>query len=56
MNAKCVIFQLFDDHSQFAVAPHVAWGETSKDAITVVDKAIGAYGEPQRLLSNDRPR
>ena len=23
---KCVIFQLIDDHSRFAVASHVAWG------------------------------
>jgi transposase InsO family protein len=23
---KCVIFQLIDDHSRFAVATHVAWG------------------------------
>ena len=25
---KCVIFQLIDDHSRYAVASHVAWGET----------------------------
>ena len=33
---KCVIFQLIDDHSRFAVASHVAWGETADAAITVV--------------------
>nr|WP_207950205.1 hypothetical protein [Nocardioides ochotonae] len=24
---KCVIFQLIDDHSRYAAASHVAWGE-----------------------------
>lgn len=50
---KCVIFQLIDDHSRYAVASHVADGETAKDAITVVDKAIAAHGVPQRLLSDN---
>jgi putative transposase len=50
---KCVIFQLIDDHSRFAVASHVAWGETVMDAIRVVDKAIAAHGVPQRLLSDN---
>jgi putative transposase len=50
---KCVIFQLIDDHSRFAVASHVAWGETAKDAITVFDKAVTAHGVPQRLLSDN---
>jgi putative transposase len=50
---KCVIFQLIDDHSRYAVASHVAWGETSKDAIAVVTKAIRAHGVPQRLLSDN---
>jgi putative transposase len=49
----CVIFQLIDDHSRYAVASHVAFGETAKDAITVVDKAITAHGVPQRLLSDN---
>jgi putative transposase len=49
----CVIFQLIDDHSRYAVASHVAWGETSKDAIAVVSKAIRAHGVPQRLLSDN---
>lgn len=49
----CVIFQLIDDHSRFAVASHVAPGETAKDAIIVVDKAINAHGVPQRLLSDN---
>lgn len=43
----CVIFQLNDDHSRFALASHVASKETAKDAITMVDKAIAAYGVPQ---------
>ena len=50
---KCVVFQLIDDHSRFAVASHVAWGETVMDAIKVVDKAITAHGVPQRLLSDN---
>ncbi len=50
---KCVIFQLLDDHSRYALASHVAWGETAKDAITIVDKAIAAHGVPQRLLSDN---
>ncbi|MFB9923700.1 integrase core domain-containing protein [Amycolatopsis halotolerans] len=50
---KCVIFQLIDDHSRYAVASHVASGETARDAITVVDKAIAAHGVPQRLLSDN---
>ncbi len=49
----CVIFQLIDDHSRYAVASHVASRETAKDAITVMDKAIGAHGVPQRLLSDN---
>ncbi len=50
---KCVIFQLIDDHSRYAVASHVAFGETAKDAIILVDKAIAAHGVPQRLLSDN---
>jgi transposase InsO family protein len=49
----CVIFQLIDDHSRYAVASHVAFGETAKDAIILVDKAIAAHGVPQRLLSDN---
>jgi transposase InsO family protein len=50
---KCVIFQLEDDHSRLAVASHVAWSETAKDAIAVFDKAVAAHGVPQRLLSDN---
>ena len=50
---KCVIFQLIDDHSRYAVASHVASSETAKGAIAVVDKAIAAHGVPQRLLSDN---
>ncbi|VXB06131.1 hypothetical protein PLANTIT3_110062 [Plantibacter sp. T3] len=50
---KCVIFQLIDDHSRYAVASHVAWGETAEAAITVFDKAVAANGVPQRLLSDN---
>jgi len=50
---KCVIFQLIDDHSRYAVASHAATGETSRDAIRVVKKAIKRHGVPQRLLSDN---
>ena len=50
---KCVIFQLIDDHSRYAVASHAAVGETSRDAIRVVKKAIKRHGVPQRLLSDN---
>ena len=50
---KCVILQLIDDHSRYAVASHVAWGETSEAAITVFDKAVAGHGVPQRLLSDN---
>ena len=50
---KCVIFQLIDDHSRYALASHVAWGETAEAAIIVFDKAVGAHGVPQRLLSDN---
>ncbi len=49
----CVIFQLIDDHSRYAVASHVAWGETAEAAVTVAKKAIAAHGVPQRLLSDN---
>jgi transposase InsO family protein len=48
-----VIFHLIDDHARFAVASHVAWGETSEAAIAVVRKGIEAHGVPQRLLSDN---
>ena len=50
---KCAIFQLIDDHSRYAVASHVAWGETSQGAITVFDKATTVHGVPQKLLSDN---
>lgn len=49
----CVIFQLIDDHSRYAIASHVAWTETAEAAITVFDKAVAAHGVPQRLLSDN---
>ena len=50
---KCVIFQLIDDHSRYAVASHVAWSETAQAAIVVFNKAVTAHGVPQRLLSDN---
>lgn len=49
----CVIFQLIDDHSRYALASYVASGETSEAAIAVFDKALAAHGVPQRLLSDN---
>src|SRR3546814_18394579 len=49
----CVIFQLIDDHSRYAVASHVAWTETAEAAIAVFDKGVTACGVPQRLLSDN---
>ena len=49
----CAVFQLLDDHSRYAVASHVAWGETADAAIAVFDKAVAAHGVPQRLLSDN---
>jgi transposase InsO family protein len=50
---KCVIFQLIDDHSRYAVSSHVASSENSQAAIAVFDKAVGTHGVPQRLLSDN---
>ncbi len=50
---KCVIFQLIDDHSRYALASHVAWGETAEAALIVFDRAVAAHGVPQRLLSDN---
>ena len=49
----CVILQLIDDHSRYAVASHVAWGETAEAALAVFNKAVAAHGVPQRLLSDN---
>ncbi|UDY25360.1 DDE-type integrase/transposase/recombinase [Nocardioides sp. Kera G14] len=49
----CVIFQLIDDHSRYAVASHVAGSETAQAAVAVFDKAVAAHGVPQRLLSDN---
>lgn len=49
----CVIFQLIDDHSRYALASHVAWTETAEAAVAVVTKAIAAHGVPQRVLSDN---
>lgn len=50
---RCVIFQLIDDHSRYALASHVASSETAEAAIAVFDKAVAAHGVPQRLLSDN---
>ena len=49
----CVIFQLIDDHSRYAVGSHVAAGETAEAAIAVFDKAVAAHGVSQKLLSDN---
>ncbi len=50
---RCTIFQLIDDHSRYAVASHVANGETSDAAVIVFDKAVALHGVPQRLLTDN---
>ncbi|WP_435082215.1 integrase core domain-containing protein [Gordonia hongkongensis] len=50
---RCVILQLIDDHSRYAVGSHVAAGETAEAAIAVFDKAVAAHGVPQRLLTDN---
>lgn len=50
---QCVIFQLQDDHSRLAIASHVASGETSEAALTVVKKGMATHGVPQRLLTDN---
>ncbi|MGQ0632007.1 MAG: integrase core domain-containing protein [Sporichthyaceae bacterium] len=50
---KCVIFQLIDDHSRYALASLVAPTETAKAAIEVFDRAVAVHGVPQRLLSDN---
>ncbi len=52
---RCVILQLIDDHSRYAVGSHVASGETADAAIAVFDKAVAAHGVPQRLLTDNGP-
>jgi transposase InsO family protein len=49
----CVIFQVIDDHSRLALASRAAWGETSDDAIAVVDTAITRWGAPVLFLSDN---
>ncbi|MGW0455762.1 DDE-type integrase/transposase/recombinase [Gordonia sputi] len=52
---RCVVLQLIDDHSRYAVGSHVASGETADAAIAVFDKAVAAHGVPQRLLTDNGP-
>jgi putative transposase len=49
----CVIFQVIDDHSRYALASLVAADETSDAALQVVKLAIGRHGIPQRFLSDN---
>lgn len=35
---KFVSLQLLGDHSRYAVASHVAWGETAEAAIAMLDR------------------
>jgi transposase InsO family protein len=50
---KCVIFQIIDDHSRYAVASLAASGETSEAAIRVVQQGIAACGVPQKFLTDN---
>lgn len=49
----CVIFQLIDDHSRYALASLVAPKETSEAALRVVKLAISRHGTPQKFLSDN---
>jgi putative transposase len=49
----CVIFQLIDDHSRYALASLVAADETSEAALQVVKLAISRHGIPQKFLSDN---
>jgi putative transposase len=51
--SPAVIFQLEDDHSRCLVASRAATGETSRDAIAVVDAGVAAYQVPTRLLTDN---
>ena len=50
---KCVVFQLIDDHSRYALASLVAPDETSDAAVQVVKLAISRHGIPQKFLSDN---
>jgi putative transposase len=47
------VFQLSDDCTRFAIGSHVASGETSQGAITVVDRAIEKFQVPLLLLTDN---
>jgi transposase InsO family protein len=51
--SRCVIFQLLDDHSRYMIASHVASGERSLDALTVVRTGIERFQVPCLLLSDN---
>jgi putative transposase len=51
--STCVIFQVLDDHSRYLIASHVAPGERSADAITVVTTGIERFQVPCLLLSDN---
>jgi putative transposase len=51
--SRCAIFQLLDDHSRYLIASHVAPGERSVDAITVVRSGIERFQVPCLLLSDN---
>lgn len=49
----CVILQLIDDHSRYAVGSHATCCETAEAAIAVFDKVVTKHVVPQRLLSDN---
>lgn len=49
----CVIFQLQDDHSRYAVASLVASSENAQAALAVFRNGIATCGVPQRLLTDN---
>jgi putative transposase len=52
-HAPVAIFQLLDDHTRFLIASHVAAGERSQDAVTVVRKGIERFQTPCLLLTDN---
>lgn len=51
--STCVIFQLVDDHSRYAVASVVGRSETAATANLLLRKGIAARGIPQKFLSDN---
>lgn len=49
------ILSLIDEYTRECLALHVAWSIRAVDVIAVVDKAMGRYGVPEHLRSDNGP-